>query len=164
MDRNIPKSVCNHPYRPAQRSRLNRVRVVQEYIRKLRDAINIALALSQRRASKSKTEWRYVRHILFVKGVPFYGFHASYRPYLKILLCDPSLVQTMATMLRAGSILGTPFRVHEVHLGYILQFLCDFGLYGCGWLEIGEAWLRGDVQGEFDLVNVYMCITFFSPR
>ncbi|KAF9509344.1 hypothetical protein BS47DRAFT_1349354 [Hydnum rufescens UP504] len=123
--------------------------VVQEYIRKLRDAINIALALSQRRASKSKTEWRYVRHILFVKGVPFYGFHASYRPYLKILLCDPSLVQTMATMLRAGSILGTPFRVHEVHLGYILQFLCDFGLYGCGWLEIGEAWLRGDVENDF---------------
>ena len=142
---------------------LNRTGVVQEYIGKLRDAINVALALSQRQTSKSKAEWRYVRHILFVKGVPFYGFHVSYRPYLKILLCDPSLVQTMATMLRAGSILNTKFRVHEGHLGYILQFLCDFGLYGCGWLEIGEAWLRGDVEGDLDHVSICStCPTFRS--
>lgn len=121
---------------------------VNAYINKLRNAINFALAISQRRTQQSRTDWRYVRHILFVKGTPFYGFHASYQPYLKILLCDPSLVQSMATILRAGSVLNTSFVVHEVHLGYILQFLSDFGLYGCGWLELGDARLRGHVNTD----------------
>jgi DNA polymerase zeta len=69
----------------------------------------------------------------------------------------------MATMLRAGSILNTSFRVHEGHLGYILQFLCDFGLYGCGWLEIGEASLRGEVEGDLDQPDLcYWCSTLYS--
>lgn len=33
--------------------------------------------------------------------------------------------------------------MHEAHLGYVLQFMTDFNLYGCGWVEVGEAFLRG---------------------
>jgi DNA polymerase zeta len=38
--------------------------------------------------------------------------------------------------------MSTRFRVFESHLSYILQFMCDFGLYGCGWLEAGSALQR----------------------
>ncbi len=120
----------------------------------MRNSINVALAVSQRRSPESQADWRYVRHILFVKGVPFYGFHFAYQPYLKILLCDPGHVQTLATILRAGTVLNTRFSVYETHLGYILQFMCDFGLYGCGWMDVGEAFLRGDVNNEGNLVEL----------
>lgn len=67
--------------------------------------------------------------------------------YLKILLCDPKCMQSTATFLRSGAVLETKFAVYEVHLGYLLQFLCDFNLYGCGVLEVREAYVRGDPAG-----------------
>lgn len=38
--------------------------------------------------------------------------------------------------------MSTRFCVFESHLSYVLQFMCDFGLYGCGWLEAGSALQR----------------------
>jgi DNA polymerase zeta len=35
--------------------------------------------------------------------------------------------------------MSTRFLVYESHLSYILQFLSDFGLYGCGILELDDA-------------------------
>jgi len=45
----------------------------------------------------------------------------------------------------------TRFNVYESHLSYILQFLCDFGLYGCGWMNLGEVWQRGQDEEEQEL-------------
>ena len=42
----------------------------------------------------------------------------------------------------------TKFRVYESHLSFILQFLCDFGLYGCGWIDLAEVWQRGQDAAE----------------
>lgn len=119
------------------------VALVRNYIRKLTTSLNRALAVTLHRKHKPH-EWRYVRAIILTKGVPFYGFHTSYEPYLKILLCDPSLVNRAANILRGGSVMKTVFKTHEVHLGYILQFMIDFGLYGCGWMEIGQSYIRRD--------------------
>lgn len=46
--------------------------------------------------------------------------------------------------MRSGTVMKTRFMVYESHLSYILQFLCDFGLYGCGWIDLVEVWQRGD--------------------
>ena len=92
---------------------------------------------------------QFVRAIVLVKGVHFYGFHTSYSPFLKILLVDPSFVSRAVTVMKAGTVMHTRFNVYESHLSYILQFLCDFGLYGCGWLNLGEVWQRGpDDEGQ----------------
>lgn len=112
------------------------------YIRNLRNALNAALAQHRKRDPSTRQDWRYIRHILFVKGVPFYGYHHTYQPFLKILLSDPSLLQPAASALRSGAIFGKKFAVYEAHLGYVLQFMTDFNLYGCGWLEIRDAYLR----------------------
>jgi DNA polymerase zeta len=74
-----------------------------------------------------------------VKGLDFYGFHTSFTPFLKILVANPTFVTRIATILQSGSVMGTRFRVFESHLSYILQFMCDFGLYGCGEIEIEDA-------------------------
>ena len=38
--------------------------------------------------------------------------------------------------------MSTRFRVYESHLSFILQFLCDFGLYGCGFIELEDVFER----------------------
>lgn len=45
----------------------------------------------------------------------------------------------------------TKFRVYESHLSYLLQFLCDFGLYGCGYINLGQVWKRGVEEDDPDL-------------
>lgn len=54
----------------------------------------------------------------------------------------------ISTILQSGSVMSTQFRVYESHLNYILQFLCDFGLYGCGFIELEDVFERCAAQPE----------------
>ncbi|KIO08270.1 hypothetical protein M404DRAFT_22870 [Pisolithus tinctorius Marx 270] len=111
---------------------------VNRYITKLSVSLDHAIALSLKR----NPGFQYVRAITLVKGVHFYGFHSSYSPFLKIHLIDPALTNRAVTLLQTGTIMRTKFHVFESHLSYLLQFMCDFGLYGCGWINLGEVWER----------------------
>jgi len=91
---------------------------------------------------------KFVRAILLVKGIHFYGFHSSYSPFLKIIIINPAFVTRAVTVLQFGNVMRTRFNVYESHLNYVLQFMCDFGLYGCGWIELGEVWQRGQEDEE----------------
>ncbi|KAK1233576.1 DNA polymerase zeta [Marasmius sp. AFHP31] len=44
--------------------------------------------------------------------------------------------------------MSTRFRTYENHLSFVLQFLCDFGLYGCGWIELRNVLERGREAGD----------------
>ena len=48
----------------------------------------------------------------------------------------------ISTILQSGSVMSTRFRVYESHLSFILQFLCDFGLYGCGFIDLEDVFER----------------------
>ncbi len=121
---------------------------VHRYTSKLFRSLNHALALSLKRNPNSPKS-QFIRAIVLVKGIHFYGFHTSYTPFLKIFVADPAYVNRISTILRSGSVLSTQFRVYEGHLSYILQFLCDFGLYGCGVIELEDALERcADVRDE----------------
>ncbi|KAF6766026.1 hypothetical protein DFP72DRAFT_4246 [Ephemerocybe angulata] len=115
---------------------------VRRYIRSLVQSINHAVALSMKRNPDSPKS-RYLRGIILVKGVHFYGFHSSYSPFLKVLIADPTYTNRVVTILRSGSVMGTRFRIYESHLSFPLQFMCDFGLYGCGLVDLEDAWQRG---------------------
>ncbi|KAG8935896.1 DNA polymerase zeta [Tulasnella sp. 418] len=124
---------------------------VNQYVTRFQQSIDHALALSLRRKAGDKRN-KYIRKVHLVKAVDFYGFHASYKPYLKVYLADPQLRQRTVTILQSGGVLGQKFRVYESHLSYILQFLCDFGLYGCGELEIGsEIFVRERSATEMEM-------------
>ena len=114
---------------------------VNRHIAKLSISLNHAIAVSLRRNPNSPNS-RFVRAIILVKGVHFYGFHSSYSPFLKVLLTDPTITNRAVTLLQAGTVMKTRFRVYESHLSYILQFMSDFGLYGCGWIDLAETWQR----------------------
>ncbi|CAK7207706.1 DNA polymerase zeta [Sporothrix eucalyptigena] len=78
--------------------------------------------------------------ITFVRGIPFYGFHIGFRPYLKIYLYDPSQMSRVAEMLRQGRIGGIPQLLpQESHIPFLLQFMTDYNLYGCDLLEATES-------------------------
>lgn len=55
--------------------------------------------------------------------------------------------------MQSGSVMDTRFRVFEGHLSFILQFLCDFNLYGCGWIELGKVWQRGGRDAIIDVLG-----------
>ncbi|KAG6332362.1 hypothetical protein ID866_6727 [Astraeus odoratus] len=120
---------------------LTRQRTVNRYTAKLSLSLNHAIALSLKR-NPCSSRAQYIRSIILVKGVHFYGFHSSYTPFLKIHLADPALMNRAVTLMQSGTIMKTKFCVFESHLSYLLQFMCDFGLYGCGWMNLGEAWQR----------------------
>ncbi|KAJ6519827.1 hypothetical protein C8R45DRAFT_807737 [Mycena sanguinolenta] len=119
-----------------------RRRSVNRYIYKLTQSLNHAIALSLK---KDITTFKpqFVRAITLVKGIPFYGFHSSYSPFLKVHLADPAFFNRAATLMRSGTVMGTHFRVFESHLSFALQFMSDFGLYGCGNLNLSHAFQRG---------------------
>ncbi|PSS37733.1 hypothetical protein PHLCEN_2v426 [Hermanssonia centrifuga] len=128
----------------------------------LTHSLNHAIAVSMKRNPRQS---QLVRAIILVKGVHFYGFHSSYSPFLKVLIADPALVNRAATLLQSGAIMKTRFRVYESHLSYVLQFLCDFGLYGCGWIELADAWQRGrDYSADTSQFSQQQDMIFqFSP-
>ena len=121
--------------------------LVKLYIAKLFRSLNHAIALSLNRNPRSRNS-QYIRAIILVKGVHFYGFHSAYSPFFKILVADPSYMNRISTILQSGSVMSTRFRVYESHLNYILQFLCDFGLYGCGFIELEDVFERCAAQAE----------------
>ncbi|KAF7347826.1 DNA polymerase [Mycena venus] len=130
-----------------------RLRSVNRYINKLSQSLNHAIALSLK---KDLTTFKpqFVRAITLVKGIHFYGFHSSYSPFLKVHIVDPAFFNRAVTIMRSGTVMGTHFRVFESHLSFALQFMSDFGLYGCGNINLSNAFQRGrrreddeDLQG-----------------
>ncbi|TCD71522.1 DNA polymerase zeta [Steccherinum ochraceum] len=123
---------------------------VNRYITKFTHSLNHAIAVSLKRNPHSPNS-QFVRAAILVKGVHFYGFHSKYSPFLKVHLVDPAFMNRAATILQSGSIMKTRFRVYENHLSFVLQFLCDFGLYGCGWIDLSSnIWKRGEDGDEED--------------
>ena len=125
---------------------------VNRYTAKLKHSLNHAIAISLKRNPESPKS-KFVRAVVLVKGVHFYGFHANYAPFLKVHIADPAFVNRAVTIMQSGTVMQTRFRVYESHLSYILQFLCDFGLYGCGWIDLGEVWQRGREEFAEDDVS-----------
>ncbi|KAH8102662.1 hypothetical protein BXZ70DRAFT_798056 [Cristinia sonorae] len=123
---------------------------VSQYIATFTHSLNHAIAVSLKR-NPSSPKSQFIRAVVLVKGVHFYGFHSKYSPFLKIYINDPAYTNRAATILQSGIVMKTRFRVYENHLTFALQFLCDFGLYGCGWIDLSaNVWRRGEEDGEED--------------
>lgn len=114
------------------------------YIYRLHLSIDHALAVSYRQDTYSKNA-KYVARITLAKGVPFYGFYVGYRFFLKIYMFNPIVMNRLSDLLQQGVIMKRRFQPYEAHLQYLLQFMCDFNLYGCHYLESSKASFRSPV-------------------
>jgi DNA polymerase zeta len=50
-----------------------------------------------------------------------------------------------ADLLHQGAILNRVFQPYESHLQYLLQWMCDYNLYGCDYIECAKVQFRGPV-------------------
>ena len=108
-------------------------------------SIDHALAVSYRRDVYAGDQPKYVARITLVKGVPFYGYHVGYRFFLKIYMFNPVVMTRLADLLHRGLILERQFQPYEAHLQYLLQFMTDYNLYGCSYLEAATVTFRSPV-------------------
>jgi DNA polymerase zeta len=90
----------------------------------------------------------HVANVMLVKGVPFYGYHIGYSYFLKVSLVNPGRMYVAMEQLRKPVVLGREWQPHEAHMNHVLQFMCDFDLYGCGWLELSGGTFRDPLPGE----------------
>ena len=77
----------------------------------------------------------FVAHITLVKGVPFYGFNVGYKFFLKIYMLNPLHMTRLADLLRQGTIMKRTLQPYESHMQYLLQWMCDYNLYGCAYID-----------------------------
>lgn len=117
-------------------------------IRTLQLSIDHALAVSYRK------NVAYVAHISLVKGVPFYGFHVGYKFYLKIYLLNPLHITRLADLLREGAVMKRVLQPYESHMQYLAQWMCDYNLYGCGYINCKRVKFRGPVPDYLELNSV----------
>ncbi|KAF7867224.1 hypothetical protein EAF04_005307 [Stromatinia cepivora] len=117
---------------------------VGSYIHRLHLSIDYALAVSYRRNAYDGNA-KFVARITLVKAVPFYGFHVGYRFYFKVYMLDPMVMTRLADLLRQGTIMKRVFQPYEAHLQFLLQWMVDYNLYGCGYIDSSKATFRGPV-------------------
>ncbi|KAL3955126.1 hypothetical protein ACCO45_010689 [Purpureocillium lilacinum] len=117
---------------------------VGAFIYRLHLSIDHALAVSYRRDQYGDNA-KFVARITLVKGIPFYGFHVGYRLFLKIYVFNPIVMTRLADLLQQGVIMKRKFQPYEAHLQYLLQFMVDYNLYGCDYLDSSKVTFRSPV-------------------
>ncbi|KAK8023998.1 DNA polymerase family B [Apiospora rasikravindrae] len=125
---------------------------VGAYIYRLHLSIDHALAVSYRRNVYAEDP-KFVARITLAKGIPFYGFFVGYRFYLKIYMLNPMVMTRLAELLQQGVIMKRKFQPYEAHLQYLLQFMTDYNLYGCGYIESRRVSFRAPVPHHDDDEN-----------
>ncbi|RMZ85192.1 hypothetical protein DV738_g284, partial [Chaetothyriales sp. CBS 135597] len=126
---------------------------VDAAISALHSSIDHALAVSYR-ANPYDGRHKYVAHISLVKGVPFYGFHVGYRFYLKIYLLNPLHMTRLADLLREGAVMKRVLQPYESHLQYIAQWMCDYNLYGCAYIDCARVKFRSPVPRYAEMTDL----------
>jgi DNA polymerase zeta len=97
---------------------------------RLHFALNAAIAMSLSRGQHNAIG-QFVRAIVLVKGIHFYGFRTGYSPFLKVMLASPDQISRAILILQSGSIMGKKIQVYESHLSYPLQFMCGTKSSSC---------------------------------
>ncbi|BGP59076.1 hypothetical protein NBRC10512_007351 [Rhodotorula toruloides] len=118
---------------------------VNDYIRRFGSALNRAMELSLPSKHKKGQSPQYVAFVVLCKGTHFYGYSVGYKPFLKVYMVNPRHKNRLSELLRSGAVLQTQFDVYEAHIPFLLQFMLDANLFGCGWVETGECAFREEL-------------------
>ena len=116
-------------------------------------SIDYALAVSYRRNLYDGNA-KFVARCTLVKGIPFYGFYVGYRYYLKIYMLNPMVMTRLSDLLRQGVIMKKVFQPFEAHLQYLLQWMADYNLYGCGYIDCSKVTFRSPVPQYEEMDNL----------
>ncbi|KAJ3013424.1 hypothetical protein HKX48_005758 [Thoreauomyces humboldtii] len=123
------------------------VHLHDDYIRNFGESLNLAVGILLEKTREEIKKALYIVSVELVKGVPFYGFHPQYAPFLKISYSSPYQTSKIVQCLERGSIMNTAFQPHEAHLAYLHQLFIDYNLYGMDFLDLHDARFRMPING-----------------
>jgi DNA polymerase zeta len=126
---------------------------VDTYIINLRASIDHALAAAYRR-NPYDGKSLYVGHITLIKGVPFFGYNVGYKFFLKVYMLNPTHMTRFTDLLYQGAILNHVFQPYESHLQYLLQWMCDYNLYGCAYIDCAKVQFRSPVPDSDEIDTI----------
>lgn len=145
-------------------------RLNKEYLAKLKSYLNDHITLSFKRRAQYSNEDEdaddddtqepeenntssYIASVEFCRGCPAYGYHLGYLLMIKIMFLLPLYKTRLRNLISQGRIdfvnmydtskkpAGLP-NVYEAHIPYTSQFLADFNLYGCGYMNFSNCHFR----------------------
>ncbi|ODV60720.1 DNA-directed DNA polymerase, partial [Ascoidea rubescens DSM 1968] len=92
-------------------------------------------------STKQRKNFKYIADVSVVKSTPFYGYNIGYKLFYKVSLLSPVYHSKLVNIINENTItspLLKNIKIYESHIPYILQFLTDFNLFGCSWLNIDK--------------------------
>nr|XP_029532842.1 DNA polymerase zeta catalytic subunit-like isoform X1 [Oncorhynchus nerka] len=111
----------------------------ESYLRQVAFSIDRALNVSMGNPSSNT---QHVFKVALVSGMPFYGYHAMERKFMKIYLYNPQMVKRVCELLQGGAVMNKRYQPHEAHIPYLLQLFIDYNLYGMNLINLGAVKFR----------------------
>lgn len=105
------------------------------------------------------TEKRFIASVAYCRATPAYGYHLGYQVMLKILLLLSLYKTRLVRLIGEGKVDLARFgsrsskkkvlpNLYEAHINLFSQFLADYNLYGCCWLEASKCHFRAPVVND----------------
>ncbi|XP_054900495.1 DNA polymerase zeta catalytic subunit [Poeciliopsis prolifica] len=85
---------------------------------------------------------QHVFKVVLVSGMPFYGYHAKEKHFMKIYLYNPQIVKRVCELLQSGAVMNKSYQPHEGHIPYLLQLFMDYNLYGMNLINMAAVKFR----------------------
>ncbi|XP_036405177.1 DNA polymerase zeta catalytic subunit [Megalops cyprinoides] len=111
----------------------------ERYLRQVAFSIDRALNVSMGNPSSST---QHVFKVALVSGMPFYGYHAKEKQFMKIYLYNPQMVKRVCELLQGGAVMNKSYQPHEAHIPFLLQLFIDYNLYGMNLVNLGAVKFR----------------------
>ncbi|XP_015242281.1 PREDICTED: DNA polymerase zeta catalytic subunit [Cyprinodon variegatus] len=111
----------------------------ERYMRQVAFSIDRALNVAMGNPAAST---QHVFKVVLVSGMPFYGFHAKEKHFMKIYLYNPQIVKRVCELLQSGAVMNKSYQPHEGHIPYLLQLFMDYNLYGMNLINMGAVKFR----------------------
>tara|TARA_R110002003_G_scaffold645_9_gene21021 strand:- start:26504 stop:31201 length:4698 start_codon:yes stop_codon:yes gene_type:complete len=70
-------------------------------------------------------------------------------------MLNPLHMTRFADLLHQGAVMNRVFQPYESHLQYVLQWMCDYNLYGCDYINCAKVQFRGPIpdSDEIDITT-----------
>ncbi|XP_035851664.1 DNA polymerase zeta catalytic subunit isoform X2 [Sander lucioperca] len=111
----------------------------ERYLRQVAFSTDRALNVAMGNPASSV---QHVFKVVLVSGMPFYGYHAKEKHFMKIYLYNPQMVKRVCELLQSGAVMNKSYQPHEGHIPYLLQLFIDYNLYGMNLLNLGAVKFR----------------------
>ncbi|KAL6096221.1 rev3l [Pungitius sinensis] len=111
----------------------------ERYLRQVAFSIDRALNAAIGNPASSA---QHVFKVVLVSGMPFYGYHAKEKHFMKIYLYNPQMVKRVCELLQSGAVMNKIYQPHEGHIPYLLQLFIDYNLYGMNLVNLGAVKFR----------------------